>query len=146
MSAPMEGPPNDSSGFAAAARWARPGFSVGGIGIGAVLISVANTVGPENVVGTILLYLVPVAAVAFDTAFEFLNANITRYLQLRLARNVRRSLATQLDDPATSGRHKMLIRKKLEEFDLLLITEEVNRVSQIGKRAARSNSTGVTRS
>lgn len=115
----------------------KAGPGVGGAGFGTGLVAIAQSIGPSTPVGAVLLYAAPAASVLIGSGLYFIELQLGRYLQGRLARGAIRTLTKQLENQQTSSEHKKRLRKQLEEVEAVVATSEVERVRQIGKLPPR---------
>ena len=106
--------------------------SVGGIGGGTGLVGVAHLVGPSTPFGAILLYAAPAATVIVGSLLYYVEIQVSRYAERRVAKNARKTLEAALANPLTSDEHRARIRAKLEALEEVLTTREVERVTLIG--------------
>jgi hypothetical protein len=106
--------------------------SIGGVGGGTGLVALAQAIGPSTVAGSVILYLSPAISVLVGIALYYLEAQTSRYLELRLLNNARRTLEQQLDNPRYTNAHKNKIRKLLEELEESVAKSQVDRVKLIG--------------
>lgn len=100
---------------------------IGGIGGGTGLVAIAQAIGPHTALGTLLLYLSPAASYVFGLLFFYAEVQASRYLELRLVSNARKTLQELLESPQTSDSHKAKIRKMLEELEESLAKRELER-------------------
>lgn len=114
------------------------GSSVGGASAGTGLVAVAQSIGPSTTLGAILLYAAPAASVIIGTGLYFVELQVSRYFERRLARSAIKTLTKQLQNPATSNGHKARIRKFLEEVENSVAASELERVKGIGRLPVRA--------
>lgn len=79
-----------------------------------------------------LLYLSPAASFVLGALLYFMEAQVSHYLEGRVVSEARKTLEQQLDSTRTSDKHKMRIRKLLEDLEATVALREVERVRYLG--------------
>jgi hypothetical protein len=104
---------------------------IGGIGGGTGLVAIAQSIGPHTALGATILYLSPAASYVVGLLLFYGEIQASRYLELRLVANARKTLERQLDNPRTSASHKAKIRRKLEQLEESIAATELERIKVI---------------
>jgi hypothetical protein len=82
-----------------------------------------------------LLLLAPSVSLAVTAIWLWAQVEIANYMQDRkirsVAKNIRTTLQASLANPNTSEEHRLVIRKKLEEIDLIIADRELSRIRSL---------------
>lgn len=108
---------------------ARAGLAGAGGGTG--LVAVAESLPVDPSVKSLLVYAAPTVAVLFGSLVLFAQVQMSRYLQQRLVKRVRRDLEECLKNPHTSDEHKKRIRDRLEDLENVVTIQDIERIKVI---------------
>ena len=126
MNNPQDSPkPRESKAAAGAA----------GIGGGTILAAIANYLPPTSPFRTGLILVSPSVSVVLGLVWLWAQVEIANYVQDRkltsLVQNTKATLVEALRNPTTSLEHKEVIRKKLEELELMIADRGLLRIKSL---------------
>jgi hypothetical protein len=97
----------------------------GGIGVGAVLTSIAQSVGTDTALGALILYMVPVVSIFTGALLRFVDLQVKLFFERSILRLKVRSMRRRLDKSESSEVAKRALRRRIAELEIGLIEDEL---------------------
>lgn len=106
-----------------------------GIGGGTFLVALANSFPEGSRVRFWLTLIAPSVSAVLSVMWLWAQVEIANYVQDRklksLVRDAKSNLQEALNNPNTSEEHRNVIRKKLEEIELIVADRELGRIKSL---------------
>jgi hypothetical protein len=96
-------------------------------------VGIAQTLPTSSPLRDVLLYAAPTASVVTGALAYYLEMLMTRLLQERLVKGIRKRLEDYLANPHTSMEHKQKLRQQMEELEEAMVLQEIETVKLIGR-------------
>lgn len=97
---------------------------VAGIGGGTGLVAIATSLPDDSGLKQWLLYIAPSVSVLLGIIWLWAQQELSSFLERikfkMLARRVKADMTKAIDSPVSSEEHKEILRKKMEEVDLII--------------------------
>jgi hypothetical protein len=101
------------------------------------------TVGPETLLGKILILASPITSVLIDYAVIQGRASMRQWEQQRPIRQARKTLKRAIEDPHTPEERKAIYRQQLADLHDVAIAQQLARLATASAGGARdANSSG----
>jgi hypothetical protein len=113
----------------------KAGAGAAGIGGGTLLVTLANSLPNESRIKFWLILISPSVSVVLSVIWLWAQVEIANYMQDRKLRSLVKSIKTTLQDalnnPNTSEDHRNVIRKKLEEVEIIIADRELGKIRSL---------------